>query len=485
MNDDNWHQVITAARRAQRDWRVRPVSRRAAIVGGVRHRLAADTDGMIDAIGRRYDRTPAETLTAEIIPLADAARFIARSAARILSPYKLGWRGRPAWLAGTHGDIRRIPFGVIGIIAPGNYRLLLAGVQILQALAAGNAVIVKPAPGASAPLVRLRQALLAAGLPAALLSILSDDHAAGAALARAPIDKLVLTGSAATGRAVAADLAERLVPATFELSGDDVVFVLDDADLDLVAASIAWGLSLNAGATCIAPRRIYVARSRLEALTEALTAHVETRPARAIDPAVYTRAKARIEAARQAGWRVIGAPDSADEPCMRPGILVDEAARAPVLPGDLFAPLAALIAVDDSADAVARDRRADYALGASIFGSPAEAERLAQSLEVGVVTINDLIAPSADPRAPFSGARASGYGVTRGAEGLLAMTRPQTLLERRSRVRAHLQPASPYDRVLFTAYLRLIHGRGWRSRLSALKTLLQAGVARMHGTRDQ
>ena len=470
---------IDAAREALPAWQARPVKARARLVGALRHRLAQEADTVIAAIGERFDRGPAETLTTEIIPLADAARFIERRAARVLAPRHFGPRGRPAWLWGARGTVRRVPFGVVAVIAPGNYRLLLAGVQILQALAAGNAVIVKPAPGASAPLVWLRSALVAAGLPGALFQIIAEDRAVGEALASAAIDKLFLTGAAATGQAVAGRLAARTVPAVLELSGNDAVFVLAAGDIDMAARAIVWGMGLNGGATCIAPRRVFVVRGRFEALASALRTALANAPARAVAAGPRATAVARIAAARAAGWDVLGTPPAPGVINMTPCVLASHAMSEPPLPGDLFAPVATLQPIDTIDEAIAIDHGADHALGAAVFGDPAEAGALAQRLHAGVVTINDVIAPTADPRAPFAGAKASGHGATRGVEGLLAMTRPQTVLTRHGTARPHLAPASVHDAGLFKAYLAIAHGKGLKQKLAALKTTIRAARARM------
>ncbi|RJS94276.1 aldehyde dehydrogenase family protein [Salinisphaera sp. Q1T1-3] len=474
MRNDDIDARIAAARGAQRAWQALPRSRRARLIGRIRHTLAEQADEVVAAVGDRFDRGPAETLTAEIIPLADAARFIQRSAARVLAPRRVGRAGRPAWLWGVRGRIERIPHGVVAIIAPGNYRLLLAGVQILQALAAGNAVVVKPAPGAAAPLVWLRAALIAAGLPADLFQLLDDETATGRALAGARIDKLVLTGARATGQAVARQLAARAVPAALELSGDDAVFVLDSADIEMTARSIVWGMGLNGGATCIAPRRIYVAAGRYPALVAALNEALAQAPARTVAEAPFAIAHRAIADAAAAGWHVLGRAPGSDTPHMAPCILAHAEADRPALPGDLFAPAASMIAVADIDEALRRDQSSRYALGAAVFGAPAAAHALADRLDAGMITINDLVVPTADPRVPFAGGRGSGYGATRGLEGLRAMTRPRVIMRRHTRARPHLAPPRPRDAALFKAYLGIAHGRRLAGRWAALKALLAA-----------
>src|SRR5690606_29010790 len=139
-----------------------------------------------------------------------------------------------------------------------------------QALAAGNAVIVKPAEGCEPLLRRFAACVFSAGVPAQLLQILDSSVAAGQAAMEAGVDKVFLTGSAATGRAVLAQLSQRLTPATMELSGCDAVFVTDRADLTRVARCLAYALRLNGGATCIAPRRVFVSPTHEERLCQLL-----------------------------------------------------------------------------------------------------------------------------------------------------------------------------------------------------------------------
>ena len=207
--------------------------------------MAAHPQRLVPALATDGERV-LEGIAAEVLPLADACRFLERNAARLLAPQRLGRRGRPSWLFGLDAEVRREPLGVVLVIAPNNYPLLLPGVPALQALAAGNAVLVKPAPGCSRPVVALGEMLAEAGLPAALFQVLGEDVAEATAAIEGGVDHVVLTGSAATGRSVLAALAPRLTPATLELSGNDAVFVLPGADLDMVADALAFGLRFNA-----------------------------------------------------------------------------------------------------------------------------------------------------------------------------------------------------------------------------------------------
>jgi acyl-CoA reductase-like NAD-dependent aldehyde dehydrogenase len=146
----------------------------------------------------------------------------------------------------------------------------------------------------------------------------------------------------------------------------------------------------------------------------------------------------------------------------------------PVPQLDTFAPLLALIPVDSDEEAIAAANRCRFALGASVFSRDESGGRaVAARLEAGVVTINDLIVPTADPRIPFGGRKLSGFGVTRGAEGLLEMTRPKVIQLRRGRRRMHFdQRLTNRSTPLFVAFIRLVHGRGLANRLSALAAIM-------------
>lgn len=142
--------AIAAARAAQAAWAQRPIAERARLIGNLRPFFAAEASTIAEITGVVGDRPVAEKLVSEVLPLLDACRFLEQNAARILRPRRHGWRGRPLWLHGSSFQIHRKPFGVVLIVGAGNYPLVIPAVQIVHALVAGNAVVVKPAEGASA-----------------------------------------------------------------------------------------------------------------------------------------------------------------------------------------------------------------------------------------------------------------------------------------------------------------------------------------------
>ena len=257
----DWTQDLARMRRAQAAWAARPISDRLKVIRRARHEIARRAGSLALAGCAPLFRPVAETLSAQVLPLADACRYLEREAPALLAPKRLGSRRRPFWLRTVKAEVRREALGIVLVIGPGNYPLFIPGVAAMQALATGNAVVLKPGRRGADAALALARVLEFAGLDPALFRILPEDPEAAQQVIATGIDKVVFTGSAATGQKVLAQLAESSTPATMELSGCDAVFVRADADLDLVVRALVFGLRLNGGATCIAPRRVFVHRS--------------------------------------------------------------------------------------------------------------------------------------------------------------------------------------------------------------------------------
>jgi len=165
-------------------------------------------------------------------------------------------------------------------------------------------------------------------------------------------------------------------------------------------------------------------------------------------------------------------------------LLADVEPDEPLLQQDLFAPWCAIVPTDTTASAVAAVNQGRYRLGAAVFGPGGEAALVARHLEVGTVTINDLIVPTADPRLPFGGRGRSGFGVTRGAEGLLAMTVPQVITTTAGHWRPQYQPLRATDRELLVSWVQAAHAPDWRQRWAGWRRLVGALLRRGRGMDD-
>lgn len=486
--------AMTEARSAQSRWSRTPLDRRLALIRELRRLIAEHASQLARASALTRHRPALESLTAEVLPLAEACRFLERNAGKSLAPRRPGRRGLPLWLAGVHSEIYREPLGVVLIIGPGNYPLLLPGIQLIQALAAGNAVLLKPGIGGSGTARALMDLILRAGFDPNLVALLPESPEAARAAIEARPDKVLFTGSAATGEKILAQLAPLLIPATMELSGCDAVIVRADADLDLTVKALAFALRLNGGATCMSPKRVFVHRS--------IATELEGRLARAFHSFSRRREEAHsslgenkpllksvataqlrplIEDALARGAHFIAGNEQANTTVILGGV----APASRLLREDVFAPLLALVTVVDDHEAITCANDCPFALTAGIFSRSESAARShAARLNAGVVTINDLIIPTADARVPFGGRGRSGFGVTRGVEGLLELTTPKVVTVSRGKFRPAFDPPQPGDEDMFNAYLKLTHGRGFKSRFAAMVSLIKR-ISRRPGSSPQ
>lgn len=469
-------QLLHEARLNQQDWSRTSVRRRVAAMSQVAGWLVEHADEIAAAIRLPEPRALEHTIAAELMPLADAIRFLQRQAPRLLSTQTLSDRDRPFWVGNLKVRLAREPLGVVLVIGTWNYPIFLSGVQIAQALAAGNAVLYKPAPGTEKVSQMLCQAFWESGISTSLLRLLPTDVEQARQAMKLGVDRVVVTGSSSTGRAILSQLSESLTPAALELSGCDAMFVLPSADLNRVCDSILFGLNLNGSATCIAPRRLFIRPEEQTPLETRLKERMQfSKPLQVFPPAYRLLKQLASEACEQGAEVVCGNMDElGTEPIMHPLVLKNVKPQMRLVQSDLFAPVISLITTQDWVEAVAADRQCPYALCASIFGNPDEAEQRSAQIDAGCIVINDVIAPTADPRVPFSGRGESGYGVTRGAEGLLEMTRIKTIAIRHGKWVPHLDPPHPTDAEILQGLFKFQHGGTWKKRWEGIKQLWQA-----------
>lgn len=459
---------------AQPSWATLAVATRLAVMRKARHLLAEKSFLLADAISPLLSRSRADTLVSEVLPLLDACKFLEENAIALLKPRRLGRKGQPFWLAGVQAEIYREPLGHVLVIGPSNFPLFLPATQSLQALVAGNIVTWKPGTGGFPVASLFAELMLEAGLPTGVLTITDESVESAQHSIAAGVDKVVFTGSSTSGQNLLLSLASTVTPAVLELSGADAVVVMPEADLSLVARTAAFGLGLNGGAVCMSPRRLFATPGTMKALRPVLMqALAQVRPV-SLSLDTTRQLECLLEEATGRGARLLGEL----QPMAQRPLLIDRATpNMKIATTDLFAPVLSLIEVESVLHVPAAYNECRFALTVSIFCSKNEVKRsllLTRMMKAGTVLINDLIAPTADPRTPFGGRGASGYGVTRGSEGLLEMTAVKTVFIRRGGKMRHLNVTTDDDSELFSALISLSHGSNWMRRLRALKELLQA-----------
>lgn len=436
--------------------------------------IVKHADDLLDAMLVEISKPSHEGLTADILPLLAACRWHRKNLTRLLRPQRL--RGGPIWMPGQRIVMHREPVGRVAIVATWNYPVQLLGIQLLQAIAAGNRVVVKPSERAPRTQGLLLQLARDAGLDERWLSWTSPEREAGQALLIGErFDHIVFTGSTAVGREIAELAARSLTPTTLELSGRDSAFVLEDADVDLAARTLWYAMTINAGQTCMAPRRILVEEGASTRFTAALAPlAAAAKPRRLVDAEAAQRCWGLARDALGAGGRsVSGVAEAPNGAALRPLAIAECPADAGLVDGDHFGPVVAIVRVRDMTEALQIHHRCDQHLATSIFSrNPRRVDDLSAMLESTTITVNDALIPSAHPAAAVGGRGESGWGLSRGVEGLRAMTRP-VHLSRTSWLRLPVETPSAKVLASMRRMMRWLYGG--RRAVAAIATDRVAG----------
>jgi acyl-CoA reductase-like NAD-dependent aldehyde dehydrogenase len=428
--------AVEQARIAQLAWARLDVRERINILGEFQRKLHEKKLEVAEAVTREAGKPVAEALTTEVLVVLDAARFLIDKAYRLLRDEPVPHGNFAAKLKA--GYLVREPYGVVGIISPWNYPFSIPASETLAALVAGNAVVLKPSELTSLVALELQSLLHSAGVPKDVFQVMLGDGATGAALVHAAIDKLVFTGSVATGKRIAAAAAERLLPVVLELGGKDPMLVLDDADVDVASSAAVWGAFMNAGQACLSVERCYVHRrlyaTFLKVCVEKTKALVVTHGedhSSEVGPLINERQlkviEDHVEDAKARGARVLIGGSRFPEVgrnFYRPTVLADVTQEMRIMREETFGPVLPVAAFDSDEEAVCLANDSEFALAASVWTRhSARGEQLARRIQAGTVMVNDVISCFGISEAPHGGVKASGIGRTHGRFGLEEMVR--------------------------------------------------------------
>lgn len=430
--------AVKRSRQAQPAWSQLSFRARAQYILRAREILLAQLDEVAALVSRETGKPPVEATSMEIVPTLDLMHYFARNTERLLKREKIdiGQYG----LMGRSSYIVYKPLGVVGVISPWNFPWATPLAEVVIALMAGNTVVVKPSELTPFTALKIEDIFKAAGLPESVLQIVTGDGSTGAALVDAGVDKIMFTGSVATGKRVAEIAAQHLTPVVLELGGKDPMVVLEDANLPNAARAAVWGGFANAGQACASIERCYVHESVAKEFTELVVA--ETRKLKLGSPlaetvdigAMTNERQLRIvenhihDAVEQGatietgGHRVENRKGWFHQPTVVTNVdhsmeIMREETFGPVLPIMTFK-------TDDEAVRLAND--SIYGLTAAVFTSDmARGRRLAERIDAGTVMINEVVYTHAIAQTPWGGVKQSGYGRTHGRLGLLELVTPQ------------------------------------------------------------
>jgi acyl-CoA reductase-like NAD-dependent aldehyde dehydrogenase len=481
----NVSEVVAQVAKVQPLWALLRLEDRARYMRRMAQAIVDELDELREAIASEQSRPRTEVATLELLVAIDALKWVAHDGARVLGGHRVGVH-RSLSLT-KRARIAYEPYGVVGVIGAGSAPFAQPLGQIAGALLAGNGVVFKPAERASIAGERIARVLARAGLPEGLVRVVHGGADVGLELARAPVDKLLFTGSPATGRAVARECVSEEKEVTVELGGKDAMLVLADAHVARAATGALWAGCAGAGQARGAVERIYAAPEVTERLVERLVAGARAMtvgdpsdPRVQIGPLASERRLAHVrelveEAVAQGATLHCGGPLDPDLPRLAaapttgrrpargagddaetgsafyaPAVLTGVTHEMRLMREPVGGPVLAVMTVGSVSEAIALANDSPYGLGASVWTADRyRGMRIARELDAGMVWLNDHLPSPAVSRGPWGAAAGSGLGRTLGEAGLRACAQEKLITWDPSGVRGLWW--GPYDELSASA----------------------------------
>lgn len=476
--------AVQRARAALPTWHALGFEGRARAILRLRDLLRDDHRDFAELLSRENGK-PLPDALAEVLSACEFLAYYAKHAGRILRDHRIDVPNPVTRNAKTY--LAYQPKGVVGVISPWNYPLLLSMASISGALASGNTVVHKPSEWT--PLVAQRLARLADdALPAGVFTLVTGDGTTGAALVEADVNHVCFTGSVATGKRVAGRCAEKLITVTLELGGKDPALVLPDADLDFTADGVVWAAFSNAGQACASIERLYVPRDKASALTRLIVERVEAlkvghglTPGVAVGPIISEMQLSKIEAQVQdalakgarllTGGRRLPGPGT----YYAPTVLTDVTPAMLLMQEETFGPVLPILPVDSVDAMIAQANDSRFGLSATVWGRDLEeAERVARLLEAGTVWVNTGLDTYGVPQTPRGGVKEGGIGKVGGEIGLFDLVEAKLIdLNRCGRRRPWWNASNPKLTDFFSGSIDALHGSSLGQRVRGAARLLK------------
>jgi acyl-CoA reductase-like NAD-dependent aldehyde dehydrogenase len=478
--------MLTKARAVQPAWASLSINERIKHIVKMRRYLVDHSDRLSEIIARDTGKLRVEALATEIMPAALSVQYNCKRARQFLAEQKVK---RSTWLFfNKKSTIIRIPWGVIGIIVPWNYPFSIPFLQVIQALLAGNAVILKAATETQMVAKAFQKVIKSAELPDGLFSCINmPGHLAGTVFLEEGVDKLSFIGSVKVGKWLMAKAAETLTPLNLELGGNDAMLICEDADLLRAAGGAVWAGLSNAGQSCAGIERIYVHEKVYQPFLDILKDKVEhlrvgydrdfnmDMGAMTTEKQFNTVTK-QIQDALKKGARIWAQSDVTEDPdlynLMPATVLINVNHEMDVMRHETFGPVLTVSKVRNMEEAIAMANDSYLGLTGSVWSkNHKNAIHIGKQIKAGVITINDHLMSHGLPETTWGGFKQSGIGRSHGLLGMEEMTQSQTIINDTMPFAKKNFWWPPYSKQIYNgikAAIDLLYGRKCLRRLKAL-----------------
>ena len=471
---DEVAELVARARAAQPAWEALGFEGRARVLRRMQKWMIDNAERVIETIVDESGKTYEDASIVELSYGAGACGFWAKRAPKYLADERV--RTTSPFVLGRKLLVRYGPVGVVGVIGPWNYPLTNNFGDAIPALAAGNAVVLKPSQITPLTSLLLAEGVRECGLPHDAIQVVIGGGDA-AQLMIDEVDFVMFTGSTATGKKVMARAAETLTPVGLELGGKDPMIVLADADLERAANAATYYAMQNGGQTCVSVERVYVEAPIYDRFVDAVTERVKALrqgppdgPA-SVEVGAMTFApqldlvREHVEQARQAGARITagGNVREGSGRFFEPTVLVDVDHSMAAMTEETFGPTLPIMKVADADEAVRLANDSPYGLGSSVWTKDrARGEEIARRIESGYACVNDANVNYFAYELPMGGWKDSGLGVRHGAAGIRKYTRQQAILVTRVAMKrdVHFFPYTARNTKLLRRLMKVLYGRG-------------------------
>ena len=421
--------AVNLSRKAQQEWKHVSFKERAEILLNFRDILIDQAESFATLLTKENGKTLQESLGMEIIPVCDLIGYFANRAEQILAPKAIPLH----LLKHRYSYVHYKPRGVVLVISPWNFPFTIPMGEAIMALLAGNSVVIKPSELTPLVLLKTKELLEQAGLPKGLFQVIIGEGDVASAMIDMDVNFVSFTGSAETGRKVAAQAGRNLIEVSLELGGKDPLIVCEDANIERTVNAIVFGAFANSGQICASVERVYAVRNVYDQLVDAIVEKTsklrQGNPLDNVDVGAMTMERqldfveGQIKDAVADGAKVlIGGerPDHLKEHnFLSPTVLINVTDDMRIMHQESFGPVLPIMRVETEQEAIERSNNSPYGLNAYVFTKDRHrGQELAEQLEVGTTIINDVLLTHAAPETPWGGIKESGIGRIHSDDGL-------------------------------------------------------------------